>query len=190
MLLNGKNYVRVSDVIRPFIDFGHIPKEVLERKAKLGTRVHDAIHEDIEGNFPVMSANENGYLESFHKWRSSLSPTFLESEVRYCCDKKMVTGCIDTLIKLEREEEAILVDFKTSVQESPIAWPMQAHLYHYLISSTGKKISSRFLFVKLDRFGDYPKVFKYKFDANLMNRCYQAIDDFWKSENASMIGKM
>jgi len=177
---NGRDYARVSDVIRPFVDFGTIPKEVLERKAILGTHIHEAIDQEIKGNFPVVAAQEKGYMQSFYKWRDRILPIFLESEVRYYCDKIMVTGCIDALVKLEGEEKGILVDFKTSAQESPIVWPMQGHFYHYLLKQAGKNPAGRMLFIKLDRYGAMPKVYQYKFDGNLMNRCFQAAEDFWE----------
>jgi hypothetical protein len=177
--MNGKSYARVSDVIKPFVDFGTIPEEVLKRKAILGTHIHDAINQEINGNFPVLAVQEKGYMQSFYKWRDRILPIFIESEMRYYCDKIMITGCIDALIKLQGKEEAILVDFKTSAQESPIVWPMQGHLYHYLLRESGKTLAPRMLFIKLDRFGAIPKVFQYKFDNNLMNRCLQAAEDFW-----------
>lgn len=182
----GKVYARVSDILKPFVNFGDIPEEVLHSKAALGTRVHDAIHQEINGEFPVMAGKEGGYFKSFEKWRKALNPLFLESEVRYYCDTKMITGCIDALIKLEGEEKAILIDFKTSAQESPITWPMQAHLYHYLIAGAHKPIAPRFLFIKLDRYGNLPKVFEYKLDSNLEKKCFQAIDDFWKHKNVAI----
>lgn len=179
----GKVYARVSDILKPFTDFGGISEEVLNRKAALGTRIHEAIHQEIQGELAVVDLAEAGYLQSFHKWRVAIEPTFLESEKRYYCDTKMVTGCIDALIKLQGEKEAVLVDFKTSVQESPITWPMQAHLYHFLITDAGATIAPRFLFIKLDRYGGLPKVFQYKLDSNLRARCLQAIDDFWKERD-------
>ena len=178
---NGKLYARVSDVIKPFTNFGGIDEKVLNAKAALGTRVHNLIKDEIDGNLPIAGIQEAGYVKSFEHWRSSVSVTFVESEMRYYCDKKMITGCIDALVKLEGNEETILVDFKTSVQESP-TWIMQAHLYHYLISSSGKCIAPRFLFLKLDKYGKLPKVFHYKFDLNVWAQCSQAIDDFWKRE--------
>lgn len=182
---NGKFYARVSDILKPFVDFGHIPQEVLQRKAALGTAVHQAIHQEIQGEFPVVSFKQQGYIQSFDKWRNALAPEFIESEMRYYCDQKMVTGCIDALIKLKGEEKAVLVDFKTSVQESPITWPMQAHLYHYLLKASGKDVASRFLFIKLDQFGGVPKVFQYKFDNSIETRCLQAIDRFWEKNVAT-----
>lgn len=176
--VNGKNYIRVSDVARIQGQFDHIPKDVLERKAALGTAVHKSISEEIQGNFPIVKGQECGYFNSFKRWEEMICPEFTCSEVRYCCDKKCLTGCIDALVKLEGEKEAILVDFKTSAQESPITWPMQAHLYYYLLRKNSKKVSKKFMFLKLDRYGHLPKIFIYKFDIKLMKKCLQMVDEY------------
>lgn len=176
----GKKYARVSEILSPFTDFSGIAEEVLNRKAALGSRIHEAINQEIEGYMPIVDLNELGYFKSFNKWRKAIQPTFLETEKRYYCDKKMISGCLDALITIEGEKEAVLVDFKTSAQESPIVWPMQAHLYHYLLTEAGKILAPRFLFIKLDRYGDLPRVFQYKFDPNLRVKCLQAVDDFWR----------
>lgn len=177
---NGKTYARVSEVIRPFSNLGGIPEDILKRKAEIGTGVHKIINEDIEGDFPVVTPESLGYFQSYQKWRSLLSPVFIESEVRYYDDDKRITGAIDCLVKLQGEEGAILVDFKTSVAESP-TWIMQGHLYRHLILGAGKPIADRFLFLKLSKDGGFPTVFQYKFDPNIYQKCLQAIDDFWDS---------
>lgn len=180
---NGKVYARVSDILKPFVDFGDIDPLVLERKAALGTRVHDLIEDEIKGELPVVGLQEQGYFKSFELWNASLRPTFVMTEQRMYCDQKMITGRIDALVKLEGENEAILIDWKTSVAESPITWPMQAHLYYYLLEASGYTVGKRFLFVKLDRYGGLPKVFQYKFDSKVLSRCLQAIDQFWLTQN-------
>lgn len=152
----------------------------MSAKQRLGTKVHDAIHDCINGEFPLACEKSIPYLQSFEQWRARINPVFIESEVRYYDDHRMITGCIDTLVKFEGEEKAVLIDFKTSAQENPVTWPLQAHLYYYLLKSSGKEIAPRFLFLKLDRYGDVPHVFQYKFDANILARAMQAVDDFWK----------
>lgn len=181
MEINGKKYVRASEILRPLMDFSGIPKQVLENKAVIGKLVHDFISEEIQGNFPVLSAfgKEVGYIKSFQRWKQTADVEFTASEVRYCCDKMRLTGCIDALAKLEGEEEAVLVDFKTSAQESPITWPMQAHLYYYLLKQAAVKVANRFLFVKLNRYGRLPTVFQYKFDSNLESRCLELVKEYW-----------
>lgn len=179
--INGKMYARVSDILKPFNNFVGIPEDVLNRKAKIGTTVHHAINQEIQGQLPVLSIDEQGYFKSFYKWQSTLNPIFIESEMRYCCDKEMLTGGIDALVKLEGEDKAILVDWKTSSQENPITWTMQAHLYHYLLVESNKMVSDRMLFIKLNKKGDLPKVFQYRFDQKIMDNCLLAIEDFWNS---------
>lgn len=48
----GKKYARVSDILSPLKDFSQIDPDVLDKKIKLGTSVHDAIADDIAGDFP------------------------------------------------------------------------------------------------------------------------------------------
>jgi len=184
---NGKMYARVSEVLGQFLDFSAIPPEVLKSKAALGTRIHNAIQQDIQGDFPVVSLQEHGYFQSFERWRSALKPVFLITEKRMYCHQKMLTGCIDALIKLEGHDQHILVDWKTSVSESPTTWPMQAMLYWYLLEQTGIIVSQNALFVKLDRNGGFPKVYQYKLDSKFLKNCLQEVDAYWeKNKNVAL----
>ncbi len=175
---NGKMYARVSDIIKPFVDFSGIDEGVLNRKAELGTRVHEAIQQEIAGEMESLPQSETGYLESWKRWCAVLDPQFVQSEKRYFDDQRMITGCIDALARFPSEEKLVLVDWKTSANESPVTWPMQAHLYFYLACGE-HALQKRFLFVKLDRNSNLPQVFHYKYDQNIMARCMGAIDNFW-----------
>lgn len=179
---NGKYYARVSDVLRPFTDFGHIDAHVLERKARIGTSAHEAIADEIAGNFPTPMREAEGYFDSFLEWCYKAQPDFVSSEERLFCDEKMITGQLDALIRSPDYHLPILIDFKTSVQESP-TWVMQAHLYAYLVEKT-RGIEPIYWFIKLDKKGKFPKVFEYKWNPEMEFKCMAAIDDFWKSENA------
>jgi len=79
------------------------------------------------------------------------------------------------------EESPALVDFKTSANEAE-TWVMQAHLYGYLIEKTGKEISKRYIFLKLNKYGLAPTVFQYRFCKNILRKCLDAIDLFWKEK--------
>jgi len=179
----GKKYARVSSVIRPFSDFSHIPEEILERKKNIGIEVHKAIEDDITFGFPMFSIPASGYYQSFKRWQTRLTPIFKYSEKRLFCPEKMITGQIDTLVQFPGESDCVLIDFKTSAQESPIAWPMQAHLYYHLLIRNKLPAFPRFLFVRLDKNGNLPKVHSYKFDANIMAKSLKAVDDFWQSQS-------
>lgn len=181
---NGKMYARVTEILSSFNDFGHINPDVLANKARIGTDVHKAIANDIEGDFPFVSRECERYFHSYSLWRAALNPTFIQSEQRYFCDIKMITGQIDCLVKFpDKFELPILVDFKTSSAESKETWPMQAHLYRYLLLVNNILVSDRFLFIKLNKFGGLPEVFSYQYDHNIQAKCMQAVHDFWEKNN-------
>ena len=181
--MNGKKYARVTEILKPFADFSHIDPLVLDNKARIGTQVHQAISCELKGDFPWVNNDSIGYFESYLKWRTRIQPEFIVSEGRYFDDKKMITGQIDALVQFaENPNVPILVDFKTSAQESKETWPMQAHLYAYLLEVIGIKSSSTYHFVKLSKNGALPHIFEYKFDRNIHNKCMKAIDDFWEKQ--------
>jgi len=176
---DGKKYVRVSDVLRPLKDFSGIPEAILEKKREIGQDIHKAIDEDINGTFPIIFPNTTGYFESYDKWVHEIKPNFVETEARYYDDEKMVTGCVDALALMPGDSLPVLLDWKTSASEDPVVWPLQAHLYYYLIASHNRKVAKRFLFVKLSRNGELPKVYQYQYDSNLMAHAMELIDKFW-----------
>ncbi len=179
---NGKKYARVSDIIRPFSDFGHIDPAVLANKARIGTAVHGLIERDLKGEFVIPEDDEEGYFNSYVKWMSYVKPTFVQFEQRYFCDQLMLTGQIDGLVRMSGEELPLLIDFKTSAHESPITWPMQAHLYSYLLHANDVAAGLRFLFLKLDKYGDLPTAFSYRYDQKINKKCMIAIEKFWQSD--------
>lgn len=179
---NGKKYARVSEVISPFADFSKIDPIILANKCTIGTTVHQAIADDIDGEFPCPGNFGAGYFESYIKWKKSINPIFIHSEKRYFCDEKMITGQIDCVVCMPGTPLPVLIDFKTSVNESPETWPMQAHLYHYLLRKSGIEVGSTFLFLKLDKKGNAPRVFSYQWSQNIYNKCMKAIDEFWNTD--------
>ena len=179
---DGKMYARVSDVIRPFCSFGHIDPVVLANKARIGTEVHKLIADDLDDEFVVPTDETRGYFSSYLKWKEEINPIFREWETRYFCNESMLTGQIDAIIQMPNEFAPILLDFKTSVQESPITWNMQGHLYRYLLLKNKINIGDRFLFIRLNKEGLFPFVHSYNFNHVIHNKCLAAIEDFWKSE--------
>jgi hypothetical protein len=179
---NGKNYARVSDILSPFNDFSSIDPAVLANKARIGTEVHQAIADDINDEFPIPGPGCLGYFNSYLRWKGQLNPKFLQSEQRYFCDKKMISGQIDCLVDFGLISGLpTLIDFKTSAQESLETWTMQAHLYNHLLAENGIEVNPTFLFIKLNKEGKLPDVFSYHYSQNIRNKCYNAIDKFWGS---------
>lgn len=180
---NDKVYARVSEILSCFSNFDHIDPKVLKNKQRIGTSVHKAIEDDIAGEFPCPDSDGRGYYASYTAWRGLMGPKFVKSEERFYCHDKMITGQIDALIHYGWNFQIpIMVDFKTSAQESKEVWPMQAHLYAYLLAVNGISVQPRYLFIKLDKYGKPPEIFEYTWSKNTHIRCMNAIDEFWKKE--------
>ena len=177
---DGKLNARVTEVLQPFVDYSHISRNVLTHKCNIGTQVHEAIHSDILGDFPVINEDTVRYFRSYLGWKETLKPEFVQSEQRYYDESLMLTGCIDTLVKLPGKTVPILVDFKTSAAESP-SWELQAHLYAHLLGVNGVSVMPIYHFVRLNWRGGLPGVCTYKFNPNTRAKCLQAVADFWAS---------
>lgn len=179
---NGKQYARVSDVIRPFSNYSHIDPFVLANKARIGTSTHEAIEDDIKGRFPCPDKDAMGYFNSYLAWKDHMDPMFFRSEERYFDDDLMVTGQIDAVVSFGTSNQPpTLIDFKTSVQEIKEVWPMQAHLYAHLIKKNGYEINPNMLFIKLHPNGAMPQVYIYQWNANIYAKCMNAVADFWSN---------
>ncbi len=177
---NGKQYARVSDILRPFGNYAHIDPFVLANKARIGTSVHEAIEDDIKGNFPCPPSDGVGYFDSYIAWRQYMHPTFIKSEERYFDDERMITGQVDAVVSFNGGGLwPSLVDFKTSVTEAKEVWPMQAHLYASLLAKNGIMVNPKMLFVKLHPNGAMPMVYTYSWDPNIYAKCMNAVEDFW-----------
>jgi hypothetical protein len=174
----GKKYARVSEILAQLGGFSDIDPIVLAKKQQIGTSVHEAIKNDIENglcpDFPQEPNRCFPYFTSYIKWKEKTGPIFRESETRYFCDKKSITGQIDALI--EMNDSVYLVDFKTSAIPDPQKWPLQAHLYYYLLIQNGKEVSKKFIFLQLAKNGFYPTAYIYNYDENIMCRCMELID--------------
>lgn len=185
-----EGYARVTDILSIwttiFIEDGQvigkafagsgfkIDVDVLDNKANIGTNVHTAIEAYLDGFTVPLEERERLYFDSFLKWYESSKCEVVEKEDRYYDDELMITGKIDALVKFPGSDDLILLDFKTSAQESPKIWPLQAAMYYHLLKKNGKTISDRLLFLKLDRYGKNAKLFEYKFTEDLWKVCVAA----------------
>lgn len=185
----GKMYARVSEIIEPF---GSLPMNIkkvrdrTETKAGIGTEVHKCIESDILDIFPTVCKQTAPYFFSYRQWKDKLNISFSQSEKRYYCRSRMITGQIDTLISFPASEgKLFLCDFKTASSEDKAKWPLQAHAYFYLLQENGIAVSDRMYFVKLSKEGSFPKVYEYTWDKNIHAKFIKACDDFWDKKNNS-----
>lgn len=176
---DGKLYARVSEVIAPLNDFGRIPFQVLENKARIGTETHDAIEKYILTKECIFINDDcMGYFESFKRWWDLLQYDVVITEQRLFCDKLRITGKMDALIS-KNGQIPLLLDYKTSVKESP-TWRLQAHLYRHLLNVNEIETQLEMWFVKLDKNGKLPKLFIYKHDQEIHDSGIAMCKNFWR----------
>lgn len=162
-------YRRVSDVIS-VMNTGllNINPEILAAKAEIGTNVHAAIAEYIEIGTVTdkLTEREFAYFESFRSWyengdRLGISKNILHIETRLYDSDKMITGCIDGILK--KDDKLFLVDWKTSVSANKLTWPTQAAFYVQLIRRNGLcDIDDEVCFLKLAKTGDDPQEIRFQ----------------------------
>ena len=140
---------------------GKIDPFVLERKANLGTSVHEAIYADSQDKFCAISDKEDGYLDSYLKWKREIKLKPIHSEQRLFHEPMRLTGCVDMIAKFGIDDDLCLIDFKCTVAEDPVKWQLQAAFYHFLACHANIPVNDRCFFVKLDPEGKMPKVYQY-----------------------------
>ena len=126
-------YTRVSEIIGFFkaVQLAQIDPDTLRKKAHLGTNVHAAIAGDDDGIYVPLNEKEMGYFESYKIWRRECDLKLIHDIPRLYCDKFKITGSVDCLGQYD-QKSLFLIDFKTTVKEDPIGWPLQGMFYHYL----------------------------------------------------------
>lgn len=175
-------YTRVTDIVnivnivyRVTEGLGFAPPEILDKAAAKGTRVHDAIESHYKGIPTELPVAEQGYFDSFLKWDESMCfPMPILQEKRYYRDDLMVTGKVDAIFSFKGGLDLKIIDFKTSNDESPKTWPLQAAFYYYLMMPH-LRVIDRVTFLKLDKKGKMPQVYEYKIGAEEWETCKSAL---------------
>lgn len=173
-----KGYTRVSEILAQWNSYSHIEPEVLKKAADRGRMVHEAIEANLNGYPLPLGVKEAFYLLSFVKWKETGRKEFCHSETRFYCDKLMITGCIDGLIKFPGSDNLVIIDYKTTAAENPKLWPLQGAFYRYLAEANGYELSTRMIFIKLDKQGEMPKLFEYTYDSKMLNICMAALTTY------------
>jgi len=178
-----EGYARVSDIMRPWEDFSMIPKDILERKTRIGNDVHEAIYLHNEC-IPSIALREEagGYFLSFLRWTKFTGARIPFSEIRLYDEVFRLTGKYDALVRMPNEDGLILVDWKTvatCTKEMNRNWALRGGLYQYLMRQNDlPNISERFMYIQLDPHGELPKVREYHFSSELMSDCLAHIQSY------------
>lgn len=182
--------LRVSTILSQLKDFSTIDPEVLSKKAKIGTRTHQAIDDFLSDDpFTIHCDRSKLYFDSFKKWYDTVSTTtsikYILKETRFYDHQLLkeygysLTGQVDAVIELQGK--TMLLDYKTSANRDDEIWPLQAHFYHHLLKSNNVAVADKMIFLKLHRYGELPEVCEYYFLKDKMNYCKELAKKYCES---------
>ena len=156
------DYLRITEILKPFTGIEFVDPELLQIAADRGTRVHDCIEDILAGRWSpeVIDEEVQGYLESFELfWKSSghvFDYTEMQIEKRLFCPKLKITGKLDLIFTKPGRTYAI--DWKTSSKKQD-SWFLQGSAYTYLLKQNGYPEVDDVLFVHLKK-GKKPTTYK------------------------------
>jgi hypothetical protein len=130
--LDGRRLPSVTQIIRPLADYGHIPREILERKMALGTAVHLACDLDDAGELDDAATNPEvlGYVVGWRQYLAAVQGRVLMSEQRRYHQRLGFAGTLDRVVLVEGRHW--LVDLKTAADPMP-SWGVQLAGYRLLL---------------------------------------------------------
>jgi len=189
-----EGYTRVSEIVGWFKanELAKIDPDTLRKKAHLGTNVHAAIAGYDEGIYVPLDEKEMGYFESFKVWKSENDGLLMGTEQRFYCDDLMITGAVDCITCDTKTARGTILDFKTTIKEDPIGWPLQAAFYHYLASKNGFLLNDEASFIQLQKDGTRPVTYTYGMSKKLkknMMMCYETYK-LWHLTKKEVISKL
>lgn len=150
-------FPRVTEVLRPFSNFQHVPEKILKNAAARGTSVHALCAAIAKGAWlpETMIQDEcKGYVKSFNAWRQEFVQDFLVIENRYTDEDKGYTGQVDFVVT-GKDTKTYLVDLKTSARPQK-TYSVQMGAYQGLLLTKNISIHAAVL-VYLDKDGEEAK---------------------------------
>jgi hypothetical protein len=124
-----EGYTRVTEVLKPFMDFSRIDPHVLSRKADLGTRVHNYCESYSIGLFVEdVDPDCKNYVDAFKKWFDESVKEVVQTETRINSPIYLLSGQFDLLCLLKYDDHLSLVDYKTPDNPS-LSWQLQTAAY-------------------------------------------------------------
>jgi len=164
---------RVTDILGWFQDFENIPKFILEKKANIGTRVHESIENHLRNEFSVISDDIKGYMMSFIKWINETNIAVALTERRYFNHEIKLTGQIDCLY--QRDGKLTILDFKTSSKPNHKIWKLQGAFYYILARQENPELNTEVTFLHL--LPDGSMASEYYYDVSeVIATCYSILD--------------
>lgn len=155
----GRSYLRVSLVIQAYKGPINIEKSILEKKAKIGTEVHELCQRYLYGERGLEASNQRAqnYFDCFKKFcKNGLlsEPTLCEHRM---FDKELgITGQLDLVCPVVGKKEFILIDLKTTASIDRASWGLQGTLYSKMLMEERPdlQLANTFSFIQLKERGN------------------------------------
>jgi hypothetical protein len=174
MYQNDTNLCSVTEAFSPYISFDFVSPTILAAACDRGCRVHDAVAQDLSGEFFALDCDITGYFAAYQKFRKNIEAVELV-EKRMQSDLYQYTGQVDLVCRMRGDAGLTLVDWKTSVAASK-SWSLQVSAYAHLAEQEGMKIE-RAMAVQLGKDGVF-RVNEYRDLKKNFNRFLSALSTF------------
>lgn len=116
--LDGRVVPSVTQIIKPLIDYSHVPADALERARQEGTAIHRMVELDCAGDLDIDGLPDwlRPYLSAWHRFRSDTNFQIERSESRVYHPLMRYAGTLDLLGTglFSRRTRRMLVDVKRS----------------------------------------------------------------------------
>jgi len=155
-------YLRVTEVLKPFVSFDHINPVVLQKACERGTRVHRYAELYAKGEyFPEPEPELAGYVKSFTRWFDEMVEEVLYLELRLYDDNLRITGQVDLIARLRGcSDSSVVIDYKTAANAS-LSWNLQLAAYKHLVIGYEGLYPHRRIALQLFKDGSFPKIIEY-----------------------------
>jgi hypothetical protein len=122
----------VTEVLKPYSDYSHIPPGVLEAAATRGTALHAAYASYALGLWiPEFADNYRPWFDSFCRWFDIAVLETVAVEPALSCKKYGFQGHPDWIGRIKGDKCLVLADWKNPVLAQK-AWRLQVAAYHHL----------------------------------------------------------
>ena len=155
------DYYRVTEVLKHLNNFDHIPKEILDKAADRGKRVHNYCEMYALNLFYGHIDNDCiNYFKAFKQWFDATIEKVIYTENRLFSFERKLTGCVDMVAIIKGDSKPSLIDFKTPSSPSP-TWNLQTAAYKLLLRETTDYEVSRRICLMLPKFESKAKIIEY-----------------------------
>ena len=169
---------RVTTVLAPFSGYGSLPQENVKAAGVRGDKVHKIIETHLEGlGLWGIDEETKPYVDSCFLWWKDQYPVIVK-EKRFTDLTLNITGQCDLIV--QTEQGLVLIDWKTSAKENH-TWKLQGSAYWHLAQQAGYDIKEVW-FVKLDKKGKEPKIFKYDNAFDEFLKCLDIYNKYFKKQ--------